>query len=106
MKAGKVLLLATVLGAGASIEVAHAVRAHISIGPWGCRVLGGRFDGPSFTFEQEQTLPASGELSLRVENAFGGVHVAAGAPDAVRLRMRKVVFLADEARAREFAARI
>jgi len=106
MKAGKIGLLILILAFGGIIESAWAVRNSIGIGPSGCRVLRGRFYGPSFTFDAEarQTVPAG--ASLEVENAFGGVRVIPGAPGEVRVSLRKVVFQPSEEKARAFAERV
>src|SRR5262245_51764742 len=77
----------------------------MAIGPMGCRVLTGRFSGPSYSFETEEAkdgLPAG--LALDVENAFGEVRVWKGEPGRVKLRLRKVVYLPTEEKARALAA--
>lgn len=107
MRASKLGLLLLILGFGAIVETAWGVRGGLSIGPEGCRILTGRFVGPSFAFESEQLrgeLPA--ELGLEVDNAFGSVRVAVGEADRARLRVRKVVFLPSEAKARAFAEKV
>lgn len=107
MKPGKIALLALILGLGASLEVAWSVRHNLTVGPAGCRVLTGRFHGPSFAFESEETregLPA--DLTLDVENAFGELRVVPGEPGRAQLGVRKVVYQETEARARELAGRI
>jgi DUF4097 and DUF4098 domain-containing protein YvlB len=107
MKAAKIGLLLLILGFGGVIETAFAVRNQIGIGPAGCRVLRGRFYGPSFTFdaaEERQAVPAA--TALEVENAFGAVRVIQGTPDEVRVSLRKVVFRPTEAVARAFADRV
>ena len=50
MTARKIALLLLILGVGAVLETAWAVKGHVDIGPEGCRVLGGRFYGPSYDF--------------------------------------------------------
>jgi DUF4097 and DUF4098 domain-containing protein YvlB len=107
MRPRKLLLLFLLLGAGALIETAYGLKTRMVIGPMGCRVLTGRFQGPSYSFETEETrtgVPA--ELALAVENAFGEVRVWKGEPGQVKLRLRKVVFLPTEEKARELAARL
>ena len=42
-------------------------------GPWGWFVMGGKFYGPSFTFEADQTEAVTAGTPVEVENAFGGV---------------------------------
>ena len=104
MKAAKIGLLLLLLGFGGVIETAFAVRNKIGIGPAGCRVLRGRFYGPSFTFdaaEERQAVPAA--TALEVENAFGAVRIIQGTPDEVRVSLRKVVFRPTEKAARAFA---
>jgi DUF4097 and DUF4098 domain-containing protein YvlB len=106
MKAAKIGLLILILGFGGVIETAWAVRNRIGIGPAGCRVLRGKFYGPSFTFdaEEQQAVPAA--TAVEVENAFGGVRVIQGGPGEVRVSLRKVVFQPTEEAARAFAARL
>lgn len=108
MSAKKLGLLVLILGFGAAIETGWSLRGDLRIGPEGCRVIRGRFYGPSFTFEQEKELPlaAAGAPAVEVRNAFGGVRVAAGAAAVVKVKLRKVVYLATEDKARAFADRI
>lgn len=110
MSARKIGLLILLVAFGAAVETAWSLRGHMSIGPEGCRVLEGRFYGPSFTFEQsaERGLePAAGQAAeVEVRNAFGAVHIVAGGPDAVKVTLRKVVFRPTEEKARAFADRI
>ena len=37
---------------GASVETAYRVREQIGVGPFGWRLFGGKFYGPSFSFEE------------------------------------------------------
>jgi DUF4097 and DUF4098 domain-containing protein YvlB len=107
MKAAKIGLLLLILGFGGVIEAAFAVRNHIGIGPAGCRVIRGRFYGPSFTFDapdERQPVPAA--TAVEVENAFGGVRMIQGMPGEVRISLRKVVFRQTEEAARAFADRV
>jgi hypothetical protein len=108
MSARKIGLLLLLLGFGAAVETAWQVRGDMRIGPEGCRVIGGRFYGPSYSFEQtaERTLPAGEVPRLEVRNGFGGVSVTAGAAGVVKVKLRKVVFLATEEKARAFAERV
>jgi DUF4097 and DUF4098 domain-containing protein YvlB len=108
MSARKIGLLILLLGFGAAIETAWHVRGDWRIGPEGCRVIGGRFYGPSYSFEQtaERALPAGEAPRLEVKNAFGSVRVTAGAPGVVKVKLRKVVFLPTEEKARAFADRV
>jgi len=107
LKPRKLALLFLILGFGALVESAYNLKTRMAIGPMGCRVLTGRFQGPSYSFEVEETregLPA--DLALEVDNAFGEVRVWKGMPGRVRLRLRKVVFLPTEERASALAARL
>jgi len=107
MKPRKLALLFLLLGFGAAIETAYNLKTRMAIGPAGCRILTGKFQGPSYAFESEETkqsLPA--DLQLDVENAFGEVRVFKGEPGKLKLRVRKVVFLPSEDKARAFAAGI
>lgn len=107
MKAAKIGLLLLLLGFGGVVETAFAVRNKIGIGPAGCRVIRGRFYGPSFTFDaadEREAVPAG--TAIEVENAFGGVRVVRGTPGEVRVSLRKVVFRPTEEAARSFADRV
>jgi DUF4097 and DUF4098 domain-containing protein YvlB len=108
MSARKIGFLILLLGFGAAVETAWQVRGDWRIGPEGCRVIGGRFYGPSYSFEQaaERALPAGEAPRLEVRNAFGGVSVTAGAPGVVKVKLRKVVFLPTEEKAQALAERI
>jgi DUF4097 and DUF4098 domain-containing protein YvlB len=110
VSARKIGLLILLLAFGAAVETAWSLRGHVSIGSEGCRVIEGRFYGPSFTFEQsaERALkPAAGQVAeVEVRNAFGGVRLVAGGPDAIKVTLRKVVFRPTEEKARAFADRI
>lgn len=106
MNARKIGLLFLILGLGAALETVWAVREHVDVGPEGCRVLGGRFYGPSYSFEETARQDSPGVAHLEITNAFGGVRVAEGAAGEVKVTLRKVVFMATEAEAREFASRI
>ena len=108
MSGRKIGLLILILGFGAALETAWGVRQHTSIGPHGCRVIGGQFYGPSFSFETgaHRRLAPGAPVWLEIENAFGGVRVSAGEPGAVEVTLRKVVFQPTAERARSFADRI
>ena len=96
MSARKIGLLILILGTGAAIETAWSVRNHLDIGPSGCRVLGGKFYGSSYRFEEETTRPATAEARVEVTNAFGAVRVRAGKANEVRIALAKVVFMPTE----------
>ena len=106
MSARKIGMLLLLLAFGATVETAWQVRGDVRIGPEGCRVMSGRFYGPSFTFEQTaERAVAAAAPRIEVRNAFGEVRVVAGAPGTVRVRLRKVVFLPTEDKAKAFADR-
>jgi DUF4097 and DUF4098 domain-containing protein YvlB len=108
VSAKKIGLLILILGTGAFLETAWSLRGDVRLGPEGCRIIGGRFYGPSFSFEQSAERPLATGASPRVEvrNSFGAVRVTAGAPGVVKVVLRKVVYLASEEKARRFADRI
>jgi DUF4097 and DUF4098 domain-containing protein YvlB len=106
MTARRIGLLLLILGAGAALETAWTVRSNVDIGPEGCRVLGGRFYGPSYSFEETSRAEAAPGARVEVTNSFGRVQVTAGEPGEVKLTLRKVVYRATEELAREFAGRI
>jgi DUF4097 and DUF4098 domain-containing protein YvlB len=105
MGARKIFFLILLLGFGAVVETAWQVRGDWRIGPEGCRVIGGRFYGPSYTFEQagERAVAAGEAPRLQVRNSFGTVKVTAGGPGVVKVKLRKVVFLPTEEKAKAFA---
>ena len=59
MSARKIALLVLIVGFAATVETAWNVRGDVNIGPEGCRVMGGRFYGPSWSFEDaaERAVP-------------------------------------------------
>lgn len=109
MSARKIGFLVLVLAFGGIVELAWHVReSHFSLGPEGFRVLGGRFYGPSFTFEEsaERALEADRPVEVEVRNSFGGVRIARGEDRVVQVKLRKVVFQPTEEKARAFAGRV
>src|SRR5712691_9958055 len=106
MKGAKIGLLLVILAFGSTVETAWRVRNRLGMGAWGWHVLGGRFYGPSFTFNAGQAETVAAETPVEVENAFGGVKVVQGGAGEVRIALRKVVFLGTEDKARAFADRI
>jgi hypothetical protein len=86
VSARKIALLVLIVAFAAGVETARNVRGDVRIGPEGCRVMGGRFYGPSWTFEAaaERAVAEAGAPRLEVENAFGEVSVSAGAPGVVK----------------------
>jgi DUF4097 and DUF4098 domain-containing protein YvlB len=106
MNPRKIALLLAILLFGAFSEVSFELRRNIDIGPAGCRVLTGRFKGRSFAFEAEETRAVPAATAFSIENAFGDVKVHAGAPGALRVKLRKVVYLATESEAGAFAANV
>ena len=106
MSGRKIGMLLLLLAFGATVETAWQVKGHVGIGPEGCRVMGGRFYGPSYAFEQTSERTVSPAARLEVRNAFGEVRVTPGAAGVVKVKLRKVVFLPTEEKAREFANRI
>jgi DUF4097 and DUF4098 domain-containing protein YvlB len=106
MSARKIALLLLILGFGGAVETAWSVRNHVDVGPFGCRVLGGRFYGVSHDFEEESQYAVAAGAKVEITNAFGAVRVHAGAPGEVRVKLKKVVYLDPEEKARAFAAKI
>jgi hypothetical protein len=109
VSARKIGFLILILAFGGIVETAWHVReSHFAFGPEGFRVLGGRFYGPSFTFEEsaERLVEADQALEVEVRNAFGGVRIVPGPGPEVEIKLRKVVFQPTEERARAFADRV
>lgn len=106
MKARKIGLLVLILCFGAMTEISYNVRNELSFGPTGCRVLSGKFYGPSFDFESEERHAVSAPVSVEIDNAFGGVRVESGETGEIRLALRTVVFLPTEEQARSFASQV
>jgi DUF4097 and DUF4098 domain-containing protein YvlB len=103
MNVRKIALLFAILATGAFLETAFQVRSHVGIGPSGCRVIGGRFYGASYRFEESAGQALRAGQPVEVENAFGAVRVVAGPPGEARIALAKVVYLPTEDQAREFA---
>ena len=109
MSARKIGFLILILAFGAVVETAWSVRENrFYFGPEGFRILGGRFYGPSFTFEEstERAVPVDQELEIEVRNSFGDVRILPGEGASVRVDLRKVVFRPTEEKARAFAERV
>ena len=106
MKARKLGLLLVILALGGGVESAWELRERVGIGPAGCRILGGRFYGRSFSFDEEERRAIEAGARVEVLNSFGGVKIGAGEAGRVKVRLRKVVYLERESSAREFASRI
>jgi hypothetical protein len=109
VSARKIGFLILLLAFGGIVETAWHVREnHFSFGPEGFRVLGGRFYGPSFTFEEsaERVVEADRALEIEVRNAFGGVRIVPGPGPEVQVTLRKVVYQPTEEKARAFADRV
>ncbi|HEY5907187.1 MAG TPA: hypothetical protein VIZ31_04045 [Vicinamibacteria bacterium] len=105
----KIGFLFLILGFGASVETAWSIKhnlGHIGIGPEGCRVIGGKFYGASFSFEDEGSRPLAAGGPVEIENSFGSVTVAAGAPGEVRVKISKRVYRPTQEEAEAFARRI
>jgi DUF4097 and DUF4098 domain-containing protein YvlB len=106
MRPGKVALLVGVLLAGSVIEGAYQVRERVGAGAFGWMTSGGRFRGPSFTYESEHSVPVAEGTRASVANAFGNVEVRPGPPGVVDVKLRKVVYLPNDAKARALADRL
>jgi DUF4097 and DUF4098 domain-containing protein YvlB len=107
VKASKVGLLFLILGFGGTVETAWRVRNELGVGPWDWRVLtGGKFTGPSYSFEEQKAQPVAEGTAVQVDNAFGGVKTMLGAPGEVKVVLRKVVYRNSEAEAEAFAGRV
>lgn len=109
MSARKIGFLILILVFGGVVELAWNIREHrFSFGPEGLRILGGKFYGPSFEFEEteERAVSSQGPLEVEVRNSFGAVRVLPGEEGRVRVALRKVVFQPTEEKARVFAERV
>ena len=104
-KLGFLLLL---LAFGATVETAWSVKhnARWDIGAEGCRIIGGKFYGPAFAFDDETTRALATPSPVAVENAFGSVTVGTGAAGQVRVQIKKRVFRPTRELAEEFARKI
>jgi DUF4097 and DUF4098 domain-containing protein YvlB len=106
MKGAKIGLLLLILAFGSTVETAWRVRNHLGARGWGWFMMGGRFQGPSFTFKADQVEAVPSGTPVEIENAFGAVKIVQGAPGEVRIGLRKVVFVGTEDKARAYADRI
>ena len=105
MKGAKIGLLLVILAFGSTVETAWRIRNRIGPGAWGW-FMNPHFQGPSFTFDAQQTETIATDVPVEVENAFGAVNVSAGTAGEVRITLHKVVYLGGQDRARAFADRI
>jgi len=62
--------------------------------------------GTSYGYTQETTYPLRTGLPVRIDNSHGTVTVSPGSDGEIRVRLRKVVFEEEEARAKEIAGEI
>ena len=107
MSLRKIGLLILIVCFAATVETAWNLQGDVHFGPEGCRVMGGRFYGPSWSYEASgERAVAAATPRLEIENTFGGVSVTAGAPGVVKVRLRKVVYQPTEEKAKAFAERI
>jgi DUF4097 and DUF4098 domain-containing protein YvlB len=102
----KIGFLFLLLGFGATVETAWSVRHNVGFGPEGCRVIGGKFYGPSFTFDAESTRPLPDGARVRVDNAFGTVKVRAGTGSEVKVKLGKRVYRQTREEAEAIARRL
>jgi len=106
VRASKVFLLLFILLFGGALETAWSVRNRVAFSPLGCRVLGGRFWGQSWSYDSEARFDAPANKVVEVQNSFGAVRVTQGQPAEVKVVLRKVVYAGSEQAARSFASRI
>jgi Toastrack DUF4097 len=106
VRPAKVALLVAILAVGGAVESAYRIREHIGDGSFGWIDFGGRFHGPSFSYESERATDIEEGTRISVDNAFGDVEVGAGRPGAVDVKLRKVIFLPSDALARALADRL
>src|SRR5512145_1131759 len=104
MSVKRIALLALILTFGGSVEVLYQIRGQIDTGPFGARLIGGRFFGRSFRFEEKRD--EAGAASIEIRNAFGAITTKPSEDDAVHVTLSKVVFLPTEDEARAFAERV
>ena len=102
----KLAFLLLLLGFGGSVETAWSVRNNLGIGPEGCRVIGGKFYGPSYSFDVEESRPLAEATPVAISNEFGAVRVGAGTGGQLRVRLQKRVYRPTREQAEEFARRI
>ena len=82
------------------------VISEIPIEIGGASVQPGRWIGTSYSYSQEASYPVTVGTALRVENSYGQVLVSPGGEGEVRVRLRKVVFHNEEAKAKSIADEI
>jgi hypothetical protein len=103
--ARRLALLLLILVMGGAVDAAWFLRQHVGVGPVGCRVMGGRFQGPSFSFDAEDRRPLAAEPPSR-SRTFGTVRVVRSPTSELRVSLRKVVYRDTEEKARAFAERL
>ena len=99
-------LLLLILVMGGAVDAAWFIRQNVGVGASGCRVVRGRFYGPSFSFTAEDRRPLAAGMPVEVENSFGDVRVVQSPTSELRVTLRKVVYRDSEEKARAFEGRI
>jgi hypothetical protein len=102
----RVLLLLLILVMGGGVDAAWFVRQNLGVGAAGCRVMRGRFYGPSFSYTAEERRAVTAPAAVEVDNSFGDVRVTRADGAEVHVTLRKVVYRDREGLARAFADRI
>ncbi len=99
------LIIGTAITRIEASNFGHVLREiPISIGEISVRP--GQWIGTSYSYTQDASYPVSSSTPLRIENSYGLVSVLPGSDGEVRVRLRKVVYHNEEARAKSIADEI
>ncbi len=103
-----ILILLLIGTAVTKISNSHFSRmiSEIPIEIGGSSVQPGHWIGTSYSYNEENTYPITASTPLRVENSYGQVIISPGSDGEVRVRLRKVVFHNEEAKAKGIAGEI
>ena len=72
----------------------------------GTHVRPGQWLGNSYSYSEERSYPLSTPTPIRIENSYGSISVSPGSDQEVKVRLRKVVYVNDESRAKAIAGEI
>ena len=106
MNGRRLALLLLILVMGGAVDAAWFIRQQVGVGATGCRVVRGRFYGPSWSFDAEDRRPLAAGTPVEVENSFGNVRIVQAPAPELHVTLRKVVYRDTEEKARELEGRI
>ncbi len=99
------LIIGTAITKISNSNFGHVI-SELPIEIGGSSVHPGRWIGTSYSYTEESSYPISPGTALQIENSYGQVALSPGSDGEVRVRLRKVVYQNEEARAKMIAGEI